>query len=184
MTRRVVYGIIVVIMLITMAAHAQQPMQELKTVDKVDLDRYVGKWYEVARFPNRFQTKCTGEVTANYTKREDGRIDVINQCRTLNGSMTEAVGVACVVDTSSNARLKVRFAPAWLGWLPMVWGDYWIIALADDYSYAVIGEPGRNYLWILSRTPSMPEKSWLMAVRQAQTQGFDVAKLIRTNQGI
>ncbi len=184
MTRRVVYGIIVVLMLITMTAHAQQPMQELKTVDKVDLDRYVGKWYEVARFPNRFQEKCTGEVTATYIKRGDGRIDVINQCRTLNSGMTEAVGLARIVDTTSNAKLKVRFAPAWLGWLPMVWGDYWIVALAEDYSYAVIGEPSRNYLWILSRTPTMPENSWLMAVAQAQKQGFDVAKLIKTTPGI
>ncbi|PUA17903.1 lipocalin family protein [Glaciimonas sp. PCH181] len=151
-------------------------------VSSVDLARYVGKWYEIARFPNSFQKKCSGNVTAEYSTRTDGNIDVLNRCQKSDGAVVKAAGVARVVDTASNAKLKVRFAPAWLAWLPMVWGDYWVLELASDYSYAVVGEPGRNYLWVLSRSPSLPDAVYQSALTKVAAQGFDVSKLVKTKQ--
>lgn len=176
------FALIAILTMITMQANAQSSTQGVQTVSSVSLERYVGKWYEVARYPNKFQTKCIGDVTAEYQKRDDGRIDVINRCRKADRTFEQAIGLARIVDTATNAKLKVRFAPAWLSWLPMVWGDYWIIALAPDYSYAVVGEPGREYLWVLSRTPNMSEESYQSALKQAAAQGFDVSKLQRTKQ--
>jgi apolipoprotein D and lipocalin family protein len=171
---------IVLCIMVTMMNIQAYAQQEVKTVAFVSVDRYVGKWYEVARFPNQFQTKCTGDVTAEYQKRDDGRLGVVNRCRMEGRKFEQVAGVARIVDTDSNAKLKVRFAPAWLGWLPQVWGDYWIVGLAQDYSYAVVGDPRREYLWVLSRTPNMPEESYQAAVRQAGEQSFDVTKLVRT----
>ena len=153
----------------------------VRTVPAVDLNRYAGDWFEIARFPNRFQRQCTGNVTASYARRADGRIDVVNRCRTSTG-MEEARGVARVVDEKTNARLKVRFAPAFLSFLPSVWGDYWILALADDYSWVVVGSPDREYLWILARNPALDEASFARALAAARANGFDVDRLERTAQ--
>lgn len=159
----------------------QTPGAPVTTVPAVDLNRYLGDWYEVARYPNRFQTKCLGDVRASYIRRDDGRLDVINRCRTSSG-IQEAAGVARVEDTTTFARLKVRFAPAWLSFLPPVWGDYWIIGLAADYSWAVVGSPDRKYLWVLSRTPEIPPAAYDAAVVTASSNGFDTSKLVRTAQ--
>lgn len=165
---------------IVLLALAMTPL-EVKTVPRVDLERYAGRWYEIARFPNRFQDDCTGGVRATYTRRRDGRIDVLNECTTAKGAKS-AAGIARVVDTATNAKLKVRFAPAWLSWLPAVWGDYWVIGLADDYSWAVVGDPSREYLWVLSRTPRMEDARYEEAVGRATANGFDTSKLRRTPQ--
>ncbi len=154
----------------------------VKTVPVVDLDRYVGTWFEVARFDNVFQRGCAGDVTATYAKRPDGRLDVINRCRRADGSMTTAAGVARVVDITTRAKLKVRFAPAFLSWLPMVWGDYWIIGLADDYSWVVVGTPDRKYLWVLSRTAVLAESNYERALEIARANGFDDRQLRQTPQ--
>lgn len=156
--------------------------QDVHSVAKVDIDRYVGTWYEIARFPNRFQEQCTGNVTAHYGKRADGEIAVGNRCSTKDGRTDEVAGRARVVDTAFNARLKVRFAPEWLGWIPYLWADYWIIELADDYSYAAVGDPSREYLWILSRTPTMSAQEYKSVVNLLTEQGFDTTKLFRTLQ--
>lgn len=156
--------------------------QQVKTVAKVDLDRYLGKWYEIARFPNRFQEDCVANVTAQYNKRPDDEIDVVNRCKKPDGRIDEAVGHGRVDDKTSNAKLKVRFAPDWLGWIPFVWADYWIVDLADDYSVAAVGEPSRDYLWILSRTPTMPVPEYEALVNRLTTQGFDTARLVKTRQ--
>jgi lipocalin/uncharacterized protein YbjT (DUF2867 family)/ligand-binding SRPBCC domain-containing protein len=162
------------------AAQAQAPPQ-VRAVSFVDLDRYAGDWFEIARYPNRFQRQCVGDVRATYARRPDGRVEVVNRCRVGEGE-TEARGVARVVDERTFAKLKVRFAPAWLSWLPMVWGDYWIIGLAPDYSWAVVGDPGRDYLWILARAPHLDDDS-IAAVRTvARDNGFDVDRLIPTPQ--
>ena len=160
-----------------MAAQTSLP----RTVPVVDLNRYTGDWFEIARFPNRFQRNCLGDVRASYARRADGRLDVVNQCRT-GGGRIEARGIARVVDNRTFARLKVRFAPAWLGLLPMVWGDYWIIGLAEDYSWAVVGSPDRKYLWILSRTPRLDEAALATARGIARANGFDVERLVDTPQ--
>jgi apolipoprotein D and lipocalin family protein len=123
-------------------------------VPRVDLSRYAGLWYEVARIPNRFQDQCAHSATARYRLLEDGRIRVINRCINRAGEPDEARGVARVVDEDTNAKLEVSFV-RFLGW-HLFWGDYWIIGLDPDYHYAVIGTPSRRYGWVLSRTPQLP----------------------------
>jgi apolipoprotein D and lipocalin family protein len=157
------------------------PSAPVRALEAVDLRRYVGDWFEIARFPNRFQQRCAGAVRATYALRPDGRIDVINRCRTADGRVTEARGVARVVDPHTSAKLKVRFAPAALSFLPLVWGDYWIVGLADDYSWAVVGAPNRAYLWILSRTTTLDPDQMASALAAAQANGFDVTRLTTTS---
>jgi apolipoprotein D and lipocalin family protein len=154
------------------------------TVPHLDLDRYAGKWYEIARYPNRFQKSCAGDVTAEYVLQPDGRIQVINQCRRADGSVNRADGVARKANPSKPAsQLKVRFAPAFLSFIPAVWGDYWVIGLADDYRWAVVGDPSREYLWILSRTPSMSDEAFDRAVGTAVRNSFEPARLVKTPHG-
>jgi apolipoprotein D and lipocalin family protein len=155
--------------------------QALRLVESVDLTRYAGRWYEAARFPNRFQDQCAGDVLVHYALRTDGRVDVVNRCRTAEGGVDEARGVARKAgDGKNNARLEVRFAPAILSFLPSVWGDYWIIGLGPEYTWAVVGTPSREYLWILSRTPEMTAASYERAVEIARGNGFDITRLVRT----
>jgi apolipoprotein D and lipocalin family protein len=161
---------------------AQAPNGGVRTVPAVDLDRYLGKWFEIARFDNRFQRVCAGEVTAEYVRRPDVRSDVINRCRRADGTVTTAAGVARIVDTATRAKLKVRFAPAFLSWIPAVWGDYWIIGLADDYSWAVVGSPDRQYLWVLSRTAAMTPAQYKQAIDVVRANGFDDRRLLTTAQ--
>ena len=152
------------------------------TVPNLDLSRYAGKWYEIARYPNRFQKSCAGDVTAEYVLQADGRVQVINECRRADGSLNRAEGVARKADPSGSAsQLKVRFAPPFLSFISAVWGDYWVIGLADDYSWAVVGDPSREYLWILSRTPSMSDQAYERAIGTAARNGFDPARLVKTS---
>lgn len=123
------------------------------TVPSVDLSRYTGTWYEIAKIPNRFQKQCVRGTTAEYALRGDGRITVVNRCIKDDGSSAEAEGVAKIVDTASNAKLKVSFV-SFLGWRPF-WGNYWVIGLDADYQWAIVGTPDRKYGWVLSRTPSL-----------------------------
>ena len=152
------------------------------TVKSVDLDRYAGKWFEIARYPNRFQKKCVGNVTATYTLKGKDGVEVLNECLKKNGETTKAKGKAKIVDKDTNAKLKVRFAPGWLSWLPFVWGDYWILALDDDYKHVMIGDPGRDYLWILSREPELEEATYQTLLEKADGMGFDKKKLVKTPQ--
>lgn len=155
--------------------------QEVKTVATVDLQRYAGKWYEIAKLPNRFQKDCVGDTTAQYRAGEAGEIIVTNRCKTATGQ-DEAEGSARVVPGSHNSKLQVRFAPAWLSWLPMVWGDYWIMDLDAQYTLATVGSPSRDYLWILSRTPTISDEQYENAVNNATRQGFDTSRLVKTRQ--
>jgi apolipoprotein D and lipocalin family protein len=164
-------------------AQPSAPAGPPATVAKVDLDRYAGRWFEIARFPTWFQKKCVGDVSAEYVRRPDGRLDVINRCRRADGTMDQAKGVARVVSTDgSNSKLKVRFAPAWLSFLP-VWGDYWVLELADDYSYVVVGDSGRDYLWVLARAPQMSDEVYRELTGRVAAKGFDVSRLEKTAQG-
>jgi apolipoprotein D and lipocalin family protein len=156
---------------------------QLRVVPSVDISRYIGTWYEIARLPNRFQDDCEGDVVATYTLLEDGVIKVVNRCRKAGGKITEAVGRAKKAGNGEpDSKLKVRFAPAFLSFLPFVWGNYWIIDLADDYSYAVVGEPDRKYFWVLSRTPKMNEETFQAVLDRARMQGYDLSTLINTEQ--
>ncbi len=151
-------------------------------VPALDLQRYAGTWYEIARLPNPFQTKCARSVVARYGLREDGRLDVVNECVEADGRVRRASGVARLADPQGPpSKLKVRFAPAFLSFSPAVWGDYWVIDLAPDYSYAVVGEPKRQYLWILSRSPRMPEPVYAEVLGRA-ARLYDLSRLERTDQ--
>jgi apolipoprotein D and lipocalin family protein len=154
----------------------------LATVPQVDIMHYGGVWYEIARYPNRFQRQCVGDVTASYRRVATGSIEVVNACRVQDGSREEARGEARPVAAQDFTRLEVRFAPAFLSLLPFVWGDYWIIDLAPDYSYAVIGEPTREYLWILARSPRMDDATLAHLLKRAAAQGYDPARAARTPQ--
>ena len=149
-------------------------------VSRVDLGRYVGLWHEIARIPNRFQKQCARDVTAEYALRRDGRIAVVNRCRKADASADEARGVARVEDKGVNSRLKVSFFSI-LGWRP-VWGDYWIIDLADDYSYAVVCSPDRKYGWILARSTALPVGVLDGIYARLRAQGFDTGRFIATAQ--
>lgn len=173
----------VVFVLIAMLAGQAAGPKPVTSVPSVDLDRYLGRWYEVARYPNWFQKKCVGDVQAVYARRSDGRLSVTNRCRTKDGAVSEALGVAKVADPQSRARLKVRFAPAILSFLPMVWGDYWVLGLADDYSWVTVGTPDRKYLWILARVPAPDQDQLRHALDAAKANGFDTDRLVMTPQG-
>lgn len=148
----------------------------LRTVTHVDLARYVGTWYEIASYPQRFQKGCTA-TTAIYTLRKDGKIQVVNRCHrdSLDGRQTIARGRARVIDRESNAKLKVSF------FWPF-WGDYWIIDLDPGYRYAVVGHPSRKYLWILCRTRTMDPLVYSGILERLTAQGYDVGKLQVTLQ--
>jgi len=157
---------------------------EIKTVSKVDLKRYSGKWYEIARYPNKFQKNCVGNTTANYVINADNEIEVLNQCVKENGTMITAKGKAKIVDTDTNAKLKVRFAPGVLSFLSSDWGDYWIVDLDENYQYAAVGDPKREYLWILSRTPEMSDAVYQDILRRVEKMGFTPGKLTKTPQNV
>ncbi|MGD2216714.1 MAG: lipocalin family protein [Gemmatimonadales bacterium] len=152
-----------------------------RTVERVDLERYVGLWYEIARIPNGFQESCARGVTAEYELRDDGRIDVINRCITSGGRVVEAKGLARVEDAESNARLKVSFFSIF-GWRP-IWGDYWIIGLGDEYDFALVGSPDRKYGWILSREPELDWYALEGIYIMLRDQGYHPADFQMTPQG-
>lgn len=158
--------------------------KSVQVVPSVDLSRYTGKWYEIARLPNKFQKDCIGEVTATYSLVGKGQLKVVNECR-KQGGIKRAEGKARLrAKDGVNSKLKVRFAPSWLAWLPFVWGDYWIIELAPDYSHSVVGTPDRKYLWVLSRAADMEEETYQRLIEKAAAEGFDVSKLAKTRQSL
>ncbi len=180
---KILHCMIAVLTLMTTVSAQDGSGRPLKVVPTVDLQRYAGTWYEIARLPNRFQEDCAGDVAATYTLLEDGEIKVVNRCRKDDGSFSEVEGRAKrASDEEPLSKLKVRFAPAFLSFLPFVWGDYWILELAPDYSHVVIGEPGRRYLWVLARTPSMNENLLQEILDRVREQGYDISSLIRTKQ--
>lgn len=165
------------LMLLALPSMMMAADSPLPTVPFVDLEKYVGKWYEIARYPNRFEKKCVSDVTAMYSKLPNGSIRVVNACRDKTGKMTEARGKAKVVDAKTNAKLKVTF------FWPF-YGDYWIVDLASDYSYAVVSEPKREYLWILARAPQMKPDEYALIMERVKALGLDPAKLVKTPQTV
>lgn len=160
------------------AAGAAAPLPNVP-VAQLDLDRYAGRWHEIAHLPMYFQRNCASDTTATYTRKPDGMIEVDNACRTKDGGLQRSVGAARPVPGKPGA-LEVRFAPKWLGWIPGVWADYWVIDLDPDYRWAVVGGPSNKYLWILSRTPTL-DPATLKAIKdRAARRGYDVTKLVTT----
>ena len=166
------------------AAHAESAMapQPPQTIAALDVPRYMGTWYEIAKFPNWFQKKCTGATRAEYRQLQDGGVQVINRCRLENGELSEAIGKAQQVGLATSPKLKVRFAPDWLAFLPMVWGDYWVIDLDEDYQLAAVSEPERDYLWVLSRSPHVEPPRYQELLERLSRKGFDVRRLEPTPQ--
>lgn len=163
-------------------AQAQDNGSPVKTIASLDVPRYMGTWYEIAKFPNWFQRKCVANTKAEYSIRPDGNLKVLNSCKTASGETTDAEGTAKQVGAKDSPKLLVRFAPAWLSFLPMVWGDYWVIDLDPQYQVAAVSDPKREYLWVLSRTPQLNQKSYEDLLQRLQAQQFDVRKLELTTQ--
>jgi len=167
-------GLLLITMLFAACTTIGRQPPPLEVVPAVDLSRYIGRWYEIASFPQWFQKGCT-DSRAEYRIRPDGDVEVLNSCL-RDGKVDTAKGKAWVVDNATNAKLKVTF----------FWpfrGDYWIIDLGKDYEHAVVSAPSMNYLWILSRTPQMNEQRYQEIVARLKDRGFDVERLIRTPQG-
>jgi apolipoprotein D and lipocalin family protein len=170
---------------IAMLASCATSNPGLPTQAGVDLNRYAGTWYEQARLPNSFQEDCVGDVQADYKILTEDTISVTNQCRTGNGGtkVANAEGrLSKASDPRDPAKLEVRFAPKWTSWLPMVWGDYWIIKLEGDYEYSLVGTPDRKYLWVLSRDKQADKAVVTRMLDYAGTLGFPVDQALMTPQ--
>jgi apolipoprotein D and lipocalin family protein len=165
----IVLSVLLVSVGMSMAASGAPP---LATVQYVDLKRYMGEWYEIARIPHRFQEGCRGS-SATYSLLPNGEVQVVNRCRDeQDGALREAKGRAWVVDSGTNARLKVSF----------FWpfrGDYWILELGPSYEYVVVGAPNREYLWILARFPEMSAEQYQAILERTGQKGFDTSRLVR-----
>lgn len=170
------------ILVFSFAAYGQGSDTVVKTIPSLDVQRYMGTWYEIAKYPNWFQRKCLSNTKAVYSPRADGTLKVLNSCVTADSQVTEAEGAARQIGANDSPKLEVRFAPAWLAFIPMVWGDYWVIDLDAQYQVAVVSDPRREYLWILSRTPQLDKKTYEDVLQRIQNQQFDVRKLELTPQ--
>ena len=146
----------------------------LESIAALDVPRYMGTWYEVAKYPNWFQRRCIANTSATYAVQSNGMLQVLNRCQKEDGSITDALGEAKQVGDANSPKLKVRFAPAWLSFLPFVWGNYWVIDLDPQYQLAAVSEPSRKYLWILSRTQTVEPKAYEALLQRLKQQGFNL----------
>ena len=153
---------------------------EPSTVPSVDLARYLGTWYEIARLPMRHEPEDYTDITATYSLQPDGTVKVDNRARDGKGEPQQSVGEATVVDGSGNAKLEVSFMPDGLKWVPFTKGDYWILRLDEGYRTALVGSPDRKYLWLLARQPTLAEEVRRDFLDSARGQGYDLAELILT----
>lgn len=161
----------------TMAASAP-----LATIPTLDTARYAGTWYEIANYPNFFQRKCLSNTVAEYSAQPDGTFRVANRCTQAGGKVEQVIGAARQPGGTGAPKLQVRFAPAWLSMLPLVWANYWVIDLDPGYTLAAVSEPDRRYLWILSRTRSVEPQAYAALLGRLAAKGFDTSKLIATKQ--
>ncbi len=173
--------IICAAVLISAHVWAQTP-PALQSIATLDVPRYMGTWYEIAKFPNRFQTQCVSDTTATYRALPDGTLSVVNQCRLKSGDMQTAVGVARQIGGPDSARLKVRFAPRWFFVLGFVGGVNGVIDLVEAYKGGVVRDPTRQYLWILSRTPRIDDSRYQALLKQLAARGLDISRLEKTVQ--
>ena len=156
----------------------------VKTIASLDVPRYMGTWYEIAKFPNWFQKKCVSNTQAVYSIRPDGNLKVLNSCKTADEKISQAEGTARQQGPKDSPKLEVRFAPEWLSFLPMVWGEYWVIDLDAQYQVAAVSDSKREYLWVLSRTPQLDKKTYDELLLRLRGQQFDTRKLEITQQTI
>ena len=159
------------------------PSAEPKAVDAIDVQKYAGTWYEVARLPMYFQRNCASDVQAKYSLNSDKTIKVRNQCMNKEGKLDVSEGVA-YPQNDGNSQLKVSFLPKGLRWVPFSKGDYWVLRVDEDYQVALVGGPSHRYLWLLSRTPDVDEAVIEDYLNTAIAQGYDLSKLIRTKHSV
>ncbi len=165
--------------LLGLMAAANTSSVPVQAIARLDRKRYLGTWHEIARLPVFFERHCDRKVIAHYSANGDGTIKVHNVCTREDGRTIAADGLVRSGRRRKPAELKVRFAPWWLGWLPFVWANYWVIALdVQDYRWAMVGEPRRKYLWILSRDPSIDRVTFENLKARAQDMGYSLAPLI------
>jgi len=162
---------IIILLIVTIAMNIFSQQDTPKTVKYVDIKKYAGLWYEIAKIPNRFQKQCVKGTTALYELKENGEIRVINSCYDKDNELDKTEGVARIVDNKSNAKLEVSFFSI-LGWRP-IWGDYWIIGLDENYQWAIVGTPSRKYGWILSRTSKLDETIMNKIFEILKDQGYN-----------
>lgn len=155
--------------------------RRVEPAPRVDLPRFAGRWFEVARLPASFERGCNRDVMAQYTL-DNGELRIVNRCRQRSGRVRLATGVGRPVRGGNDARLKVSFAPTWLRWLPGTWEPYWILRIDPEYRTALVGTPDRKFLWLLSRAPQMDNAQFLRLVDHAREQGYDVSRLAVTPQ--
>lgn len=168
--------------LVCLGVQATQTGFPLVTVPELDVPRYMGTWYEIAKYPNRFQKACVANTRAEYRLLPSRQVEVANSCRETSGEMRTAVGEARQVGGPDSPKLQVRFAPAWLSFLPMVWGDYWVIDIDSNYRLVAVSEPKREFLWVLSRSPQVDPAAYEALLGRLAAQGLEVRKLEKTAQ--
>ena len=151
-----------------------------KTVPKVDLNRYMGTWYEVAKIPNTFQKSCIKDITANYSLLANNQVKGVNSCRKANGQLFQ-MGVQGRIKDGTNAKLAFKITSSWLRFIPMLETDYWIVDLADDYSHATVSTSDGKYLWILARQPKLAEPVYQQILQRAAKLGFATDKVVKNN---
>ena len=167
-------------LVVSLNARAQEP---LAPIASLNVPRYMGVWYEIAKYPNSFQKKCVSDTVAQYSAQQDGTVRVLNRCTQEDGKVIDALGQARQMGNATSPKLEVRFAPAWLSFLPFVWGNYWVIDIDTDYQLVAVSEPKREYLWILSRTPQVNGKAYDELLARLSKSGFDLKRLERSKQG-
>ena len=177
---KIVLIFLLTILLSRCSSPQEKSLPDLVTVKKVDLNKYIGLWYEIAKIPNSFQDQCVYGTTAEYKIDEDGDIIVTNSCYDEDGKLDVAEGLAKVVDKNTNAKLEVSFV-SFLGIRPF-WGDYWIIGLDENYQWAVVGTPSRKYGWILSRTPKLPDDTIEEIFSLLKSQNYNPADFEMSKQ--
>ncbi|ENU31457.1 hypothetical protein EAH57_00785 [Acinetobacter sp. 2JN-4] len=169
-------GVVLTGLAIGTYAYAQS--KPLPTVEKVELDKYLGIWYEVARKPMFFERKCAYNISATYTVNENGNIVVDNKCYDIDGNLQQSLGEAFVANAPFNSKLRVSFLPEGVRWIPVGRGDYWILKLDEEYQTVLVGEPRRKYLWVLSRTPTPNKEIIHEYLNYAKTVGYDIGDVI------
>ena len=156
--------------------------EALTPIQSLNVPRYMGTWYEIAKYPNFFQRKCASNTVAQYSTQADGTVRVFNSCKQEDGKVIDALGQARQIGEATSPKLEVRFAPAWLSFLPFVWGNYWVIDIDTDYQLVAVSEPKREYLWILSRTPEVSAKAYDELLARLGKSGFDLKRLEKSRQ--
>ena len=163
-------------------ASTAQSSSALTPIASLDVTRYMGTWFEIAKYPNWFQRTCVSNTKAEYRPQPDGSVRVINRCTSEDEKTKEAVGTARQIGAANSPKLQVQFTPAWLSFIPFLWADYWVIDIDADYQLVAVSEPKREYLWVLSRTPEVNGAAYDALLARLETKGFDLRKLERTRQ--